>query len=57
LRTVTKKIIAVRNPNYLNKYEKTWEIKQNLNNRDYFGAFIDILLVSGKNPCSLAAKL
>jgi len=27
------------------------------NNLDYLDAFIDILLVSGKNPCSLAAKV
>jgi len=36
------------------KHVKSNKIKKNL---DYLGAFIEILLVLGKNPCSLAAKL
>jgi len=36
------------------KHEKSSKIKNNL---DYSSVFIDILLVLGKNLCSLAAKL
>jgi len=39
---------------YLGKHGKSSKIKKNL---DYLGVFIHILLVLGKNPCSLAAKL
>jgi len=36
------------------KHGKSSKIKKNL---DYLGVFLDILLVLGKNSCSLAAKL
>jgi len=35
------------------KHGKSGKIKKNL---DYLGVFIDILLVLGKTPCSIAAK-
>jgi len=45
--TITLRIIRKTN-------EKSSKIKKNL---DYLDVFIDILLVLGENPCSLAAKL
>jgi len=43
------RLLAIRR-----NHVKSSKIKKNL---DYLGLFIDILLVVGKNPCSLVAKL
>jgi len=49
--------VTVHTPNKLNQFEKhgkSSKIKKNLN---CFGVFIGVLLVLGKEPCSLPAKM